>query len=298
MRILHIYRKDARNAGDLKSSPHLYFKFKAEQATIDVMELEKIPNWCTYDAVIVGGGGLLQDDWFMPALAHLRENFHGRIIVWGIGFNNQFSQKTIHFAPSWARLVRLYCGWLLHGRAFCVEVPTKRQESTVRRDDWLKRGDLVGIRDYNKGFDWVPCASCMDESIDRHRDTAPKHKLVIVDHPDACRIELRGVPRISNLNSDFADILAFIASGETLLSSSYHAAYWGLLLGRRVVVVPWSEKFYGFKHPIPACSRRGELSDCIARSRSYPEALSECRDRNLEFIGKAADLLKLSWGRI
>ena len=295
MRLLHIYRKDARNVGDMKSSPHLYFRFGAEQKSIDVLEAGNINDWSKYDAVIVGGGGLLQDKWFMPALTHIRDNFHGKVIVWGAGLNNHFYKETICFAPSSATRCRLCLDWLFGRHRFRVRLISLGCESTLKRDAWLNRCDLVGVRDYGTMFDWVPCVSCMDEGIDQHRQTTPRHPLVVVDHPDVCRIGLRGVPRMSNLNNNFADLLAFIASGEILLASSYHAAYWGILLGRRVVVVPWSEKFCGFKHSVPACLTQRELNDCISRSRAYPEALSECRQSNLDFALKTAHLLQLSW---
>ena len=298
MRLLHIYRKDARNIGDMKSSPHLYFKFGAEQHSIDVLEAGNINDWSKYDAIIIGGGGLLEDEWFMPALKHIRGSFPGKIIVWGVGLNNPFYEETVYFAPSAVTRCRLHLDWLLGRRKFRNRSIRRGCESTLERDDWLKRCDLIGIRDYGTVFDWVPCVSCMDVKIDQHRQTMPKHPLVIVDHPDACRIGLGGVPRMSNLNNTFSDLLAFIASGETLLAASYHAAYWGILLGRRVIVVPWSEKFYRFKHSVPACLTKHELTDCISRSRPYPEALDECRRSNMEFASNVENLLQTSWSRV
>jgi len=298
MRLLNVHRKDARNVGDMKSSPQQYFQLEAEQDTVDVLAVKDAVKWSEYDAVIIGGGGLLEDVWFMPSLTHISQNFRGKIIIWGVGFNNHFSTKTIHFSPSWRELIRLYRNWLQHGRDFRVHVPPEKRWDSAGRDAWLRTGDLVGIRDYGRGWDWVPCVSCMDKRLDEFRQVAPTRPLVIVDHPDACKIQLPGVPRISNLSSDFEGILAHIASGETVLASSYHAAYWGLLLGRRVVVVPWSEKFYGFKHRVPICMRKRELADALKRSQAYPEALEECRAQNLEFVSKVAGLLSLNWSRL
>jgi len=301
MRILNIYYKDAKNAGDLKSTPLLYFRFEAEQDSVDVRDLGRGFDLSGYDGVIIGGGGLLSD-YFMEFLAQTGNTRRGKLIVWGAGLNNHFYNHTLCFAPSLAARQRWYWEGVLRRILGKQSLPTLVPVMPPPRDDaisrrrqlWLKTCDLVGVRDYGTEFDWVPCASCMDGRIDFHRNAPPKYPLVTIDHPDFCRIELKGVPHFSNLNNDFESILAFVASGEAVLSSSYHATYWALLLGRKVVTVPWSEKFLTFKHPVPACFNVGSLRAGLAQARAYPEALDECRRQNRDFAARVAQLLSIN----
>ena len=65
---------------------------------------------------------------------------------------------------------------------------------------------------------------------------------------------------MGNGSGDLNGALAFLASGETVITSTYHGAYWGLMLGRKVIVVPWATKFLGFRHPVTLCH---ELVDLV-----------------------------------
>ncbi len=298
MRLLNIYRKDARNAGDLKSSPFLYFSFNADRESVDILKAGEISDLSSYDAVIIGGGGLLEEKWFMPILVDIRRNCHAKTIIWGTGLNHHFYEETICFAPSLAVRYRQLWDRLSKGRIFGRRLPAPKKIDSSRHNAWLKTCDLVGVRDYGLPFDWVPCASCMVARLDDYRNITPTHPLIAIDHPDFCKIELSGIPCFSNLGNDFDGILSFIASGETVLCASYHAAYWAILMGRKVIVVPWSEKFQRLKYSVPECLNRRKLKGCIRRAIAYPEALAECRERNRDFASKVANLLGLQWNQL
>jgi hypothetical protein len=135
----------------------------------------------------------------------------------------------------------------------------------------------------------------MDSKIDQYRSSPAKYPLVAIEHPFYCTLDIPNIPRLSNIDSSFEEILSFAALGETVLCSSYHAAYWSLLLGRRVIVVPWSDKFFGLRYPVPHCFRPSELQECLAQARSYPGALSECRQRNLQFAQDLSELLGIGF---
>jgi len=135
----------------------------------------------------------------------------------------------------------------------------------------------------------------MDPRIDLYRTITPKHPLVAIEHPFYCKLDVPNIPLLSNIDSSFEEVLSFAASGETVLCSSYHAAYWSLLLGRRVIVVPWSDKFFGLRYPVPHCFRPSELQECLAQAQSYPDALTECRQRNLQFAQDLAQLLGIGF---
>ena len=99
---------------------------------------------------------------------------------------------------------------------------------------------------------------------------------------------------MSNDTGDLNGALSFLASGETIITSTYHGAYWGLMLGRKVIVVPWATKFLGFRHPVTLCHELLDLSGCLKRVQAFPDALEECRAANTDFAERVADLLGVS----
>jgi hypothetical protein len=107
-------------------------------------------------------------------------------------------------------------------------------------------------------------------------------------------LNIDGLPRESNDSGDLDGALAFLASGETIITSTYHGAYWGLMLGRRVIVVPWATKFLGFRHPVTLCHELVDLQGCLKRVQAFPEALDECRAANVAHAERVADYLGVS----
>jgi exopolysaccharide biosynthesis predicted pyruvyltransferase EpsI len=91
-----------------------------------------------------------------------------------------------------------------------------------------------------------------------------------------------------NLKTSVEAVAAFLGSAETVVTSSYHGAYWASLLGRRVVGIPTSSKFYGLKHAIPLCTIE-DWPRFEKLARSYPEALDDCRSANIAFAEKVKD---------
>ena len=71
--------------------------------------------------------------------------------------------------------------------------------------------------------------------------------------------------------------IELLGSAETIITNSYHGAYWGALLGRKVIVTePWSTKFYGFKHMPYLLTKLQTWNDIIDDVPTYPNALEEC----------------------
>ncbi len=87
------------------------------------------------------------------------------------------------------------------------------------------------------------------------------------------------------------EILEFISSCDTLVSTSFHAVYWATLLEIPVIGIPTSSKFYTMKHQVPLASK----DDWINRLKStvmYQNALDECVSANLNFIKSFPDPLR------
>jgi hypothetical protein len=144
---------------------------------------------------------------------------------------------------------------------------------------------LIGVRDYGTRFRWVPCASCMAPEL---TDPAPiirpfgfflhavvndtKNQLLEAD-PD--------IPFIDNF-ADFSEAIRFIGESETLITNSFHGAYWAALMGRKVIGIPTASKFFSFRHPVPLADI-ADWRSVLPKTFCYTDALEECRAANLSF---------------
>lgn len=248
---LCISRIDRSNIGDMKAAPREYFGFLRESTHMDIHEYIYFDPRLASKVVVVGGGGIFV---FPAEIGRIVTSRGATLICWGAGHNT-------------------------HG------------SSQIGRIDMLDRFQLVGTRDYGYGYEWVPCASCMDPAFDR--DYPIEHDVVIYDHQ---HYPFRGgdpsIPRLSNACTDFGQVIAFLGSAETVVTTSYHGAYWATLLGRRAVVVdPFSSKFYGFRHA-PVLSSAEDWRRAVEEARSYPAALSECRAANQAFAEKVYEVIE------
>lgn len=146
--------------------------------------------------------------------------------------------------------------------------------------DWpplMDRFALHGVRDWGTPYPWVPCVSCMHPAFDQpHRIS---REVVVYEHQHhPTRVE--GFQTLTNIQATMADVVGFLGSAETIITSSYHGAYWGVLLGRRVLVVnPFSTKFRHFKHQ-PEITTPARWQRDRKEAPVFPNALEECREAN------------------
>lgn len=271
------------NLGDLVSSPVPYLPALRRRAVaLDAGWLRKVAGADGEEGlfrllagrtVILGGGGLLSFDGhnkYSVALDLLRKyaELGNRVILWGVGHNRYHNFEEWHskMAPN----------------------------SKYPNLDAFH----VGVRDDVPGFRWVPCASALSGAFDRsYRIAQP-----VVVYLHGLRVgdikEVNGLPTRLNTSADykgrrtrkeFHKIVEFLASGETIVTNSYHGAFWGQLLGRRVIAVPNSSKFLDFKHPLLLAAGGGwrgrflEEAQLARGVQSLPCALEDARDANLGF---------------
>jgi hypothetical protein len=214
------------------------------------------------DVVVIGGGGNLAPYFpWMKAFGELPEGKLSKVAVWGAGTN----YHDVH----------------RHARGRAPEV----RRAGLTYPDWLKRladgGAVIGVRDVGAPYQWVPCASALLPHFDRLRATRPTVPAVAYEHLERpLDVDL---PKLSNA-AQLEEALAHLASGEVVVTNTYHGAYWATLLGRRVVAAEaFSNRLRFMKHQ-PA------FVESVANWASvdltaYPLALEECRDANLEFAG-------------
>ncbi len=157
---------------------------------------------------------------------------------------------------------------------------------------------LVGVREWSEDREraglWAPCASCMSPLFD---GTWPiKHEAVLFVNASPSITErhgaaVGGLPVMEN-DRPMAEIVAFLGSAEVVVTNSYHGVVWATLLRRRVVCLPYSSKFYNFRHP-PAYSRdRGlDWREVAKEALVYPAALAECRAASRAFYERVMETL-------
>lgn len=157
---------------------------------------------------------------------------------------------------------------------------------------------LIGSRDFGqRGADYVPCASCMSPLFDRQYPVLHDAVLYVNFRKEPVYPRPRHVmmPVIDDLPTlhngvPFEEAITFLGSGETIITNSYHGAYWGTLLGRKVVIVnPYSTKFGYFKYqPVTGSDRHWRA--LAAAATVFPEALPDARRHNLAFYEKVMNL--------
>ncbi|WP_083101079.1 hypothetical protein [Pseudophaeobacter leonis] len=167
--------------------------------------------------------------------------------------------------------------------AWGVGIPPKgKRDVQVRRV--AEQFGLFGTRNFEwKGeLDFVPCSSCMDTAFDTY--SKPSHEVVVFAHrkktPDFVAPE--GIPFLTNSNRPIQEVVDFISSGEVVVTSSYHGVFWAQLLRRKVLCIPFSDKFTTFEHN-PEIASEANWSRNIKSAKMAPEILEEYREINVKF---------------
>lgn len=248
--ILNLFRYDKNNAGDYNCSPLQYFDFNKEIGIVntDGESIKTIYNPEHINLpIIIGGGGIFYD-----LQANLIENLcykhKGLKIVWGAGFNFYNLKET-------------------------PNIPY-----------YFKKINYIGMRDNIYGIEWVPCASCMSNLLDKKYDE--KFEIGILEHHES-PIKTN-LPKIDN-SKKIEEILYFIGSCKKIITNSYHGYYWSVLMNKEVNIMPLnnSSKFFNLKYKVPVTNHAEVFYD----SEKYNFALKECRESNIRFYNKILNFI-------
>jgi exopolysaccharide biosynthesis predicted pyruvyltransferase EpsI len=265
--IVNIYRLDDNNVGDFYCGPHHYFeKINStldifDNKTLDIPSKENFINTVCSNSLIIGGGGLLNRSSFekqMKLFETLGQKGK-KTVLWGVGHNEK-NKST-------------------YGKVTNYNIDTSRF-------------GLVGVRDYNMKELWVPCVSCMHPILDTK--SSVENEVGLIFHRKSTmnrnvQNQLKDFPSISN-SSSFEAIIDFISKTDTIVTDSYHAMYWGILMEKKVVAIPISSKFYNFKYN-PIFSSFQNFEKDIKKTQRYTGVLEECRQINSDFSEKVFDYL-------
>lgn len=148
--------------------------------------------------------------------------------------------------------------------------------------------NLVGSRDYGDlRYDFAPCVSCMSPVFDESIQAA--HDVVVYMHREKSEpMKLRvpsHIPVRDNFAASMEEAVRFLGSGRTIVSNSYHGVYWGLLLGRKVLCLPFSHKF-NYYRLLPGYATAENWLSSLNSAQAHGEMLDLCRDATAEFRRK------------
>ena len=255
MKTFEVHRKVKDNVGDYYCNPGRYFDFP--EYTSGELVNNSFP--VTNEILVIGGGGLIHKK-FSKNIDALLNKKPKHSVLWGIGHN--FGKKHV-----------------------------TKSSTDVYYPNWINKCSLVGIRDWIDGHydSYLPCVSCMHPAFDKTYEV--KHDVVYYTHKFKSKYQHQdGHVQMANNHLNFDEVIDFLGSANTIITDSYHGAYWGQLLGKDVRVLSWSVKFNHMKYQptfIPHISQWQETSP----STVVDNYLEECRDYNNKFYQKFLNLL-------
>ncbi len=219
-------------------------------ATVSDVRYDNTP---TYDVGIYGGGKIFGG---LSKYQGVRRNKAATNIAWGVGTVQSF--------------------------------PISLRYAMARR-----KMDLIGSRDFgDTRYTYAPCPSCMAPQFDK--PPAPEHEVVFYAHAgktDKMKIDIPDhIPVLTNECDSLDQALAFIASGATVISNSYHGVYWSLLMGRKSLCVPFSNKFGGYRLPPHTASVSTWQSE-IQNAKARPEMLGLVREATGAFKHRVDEII-------
>lgn len=254
--IVSIHAMDQSNIGDMASSPFNYFETTTPVYPMNFWDLDAGSTPPEKTFPVILGGGGL---YYSPtAIERLVLNHRGPVIAWGIGRNGKLDDNSSGYPGS-------------------------------------ERFALFGVRDWDVGHSWVPCVSCASPLFDLHRGDTPAHAVVVYEHKEV-PIDLEGLPSMRNSETDLETVIRFLASGETVITNSYHGVYWAQLLGRKVLTMPFSNRFTAFRFQPTLTTRESWRAD-LKKAAGHAGALDACRAQTLEFAKRVEDLLGIELRR-
>lgn len=251
---LFLNRLDFKNAGDVYSSPYHYINRPGALLDCFLIDPERdLETFKNFDTLIVGGGALLQNTRMFNSISNLlsSNNFQNKIL-WGVG------------------------------------VQTERINE---EQELISKFNLVGVRDFDKGYNFLPCASCMHPLF--KKSVKSTNRVLIVDHwkRRPIWVPFDNYTRIQNTEIFIDTIISLIQSHEIIITSSYHAAYWSLLSGKKVMIVsnPMTDKLKNFHVSVPYDTEFN--IDIFENLKTYPTYYQECLDINHNFLQQVENLI-------
>lgn len=273
-----------RNVGDHWSAVGRNVGWVSEQGTLvslpEALSLHRPDERSPLQGklVIVGGSGLVGPGPFEQAVQSIFPQRPAAVVIWGIGHNVLYG---VHRDPTsdWNNRV------LRDGR-------------TLLWPPYFSDAALVAVRDHGVGMPWTPCASSLLPGLDAAGASEPEHEFMVLnhyEHPiDTSTAVEKGLrfPHLTNNTEDVESVLRAMASARVVVSNSYHALYWALLLGRGAVAYePFNTRFDHYRWPLERADRSNWLT-AVQRAQPSPGALTEARDATYAYSAQVLALAR------
>lgn len=292
-----VHRLDRNNIGDMSSNPLQYFLSPDEYEVVDAANVSK-EKYNPKLPMIVGGGGLIDNDFMGDFLREVFESPDSlqlqRMYVEGWTLCNlEYKELYDEFNKKYQSLIEEYLNQVPNTSSPKFIWGAGHNGSpdldfeNIRWPKVLAKFRYVGLRDYHEKskFNWVPCASCMHPAFDK--EYTIKNDVIWFEHKKQLIKDFGDdvIPRFVNTGANIEQTIELLGSANTILTNSYHGAYWGTLLKKKVIVVggAWSSKFKFMKHSPLIIGKKDNWKDFADQVTSYENALDECREANKRY---------------
>jgi hypothetical protein len=147
---------------------------------------------------------------------------------------------------------------------------------------------LVGSRDYGDArYDYAPCTSGLSPLFDRTYET--QHDIAFYLHKTKSQqmnmVVPAGAPVLDNFCDSMQTAIEFLGSADVVVSNSYHGVYWALLLGKKVLCLPFSNKFMNYRFA-PGYSEPSRWHKDLHQAKAHPQMLQVVRQASADFEKK------------
>lgn len=292
-----VHRADPNNVGDIASNPLQYFLKPDEYQVVDAVHLDKTP-YNSNLPLIVGGGGLIANEFMGNFLSRVFDVSDMTQLVrmhadrWQLSnlefqstydqFNSKFNE-LVH--ETLAKMPTVKSPRFIWGAGHNSDTDIEFEKIRWPRE--FARFKHIGIRDYDQTstYQWVPCASCMHPALERKH--AIKNDIIFFEHKKQLIKDFGQdpIPRFVNSGSNIEQTIELLGSANIILTNSYHGAYWGTLLKKKVIIVggAWSSKFKFFKHQPQVMGKKDNWKDFVDTAPIFDHALDQCRQATIEY---------------
>jgi hypothetical protein len=299
-----VHSVDKNNVGDMASNPLQYFMNKSDYTVVDITQIGS--TFFEDKPVVVGGGGLIANDFMEDSLRDLTVPSDKNQIL---NLANQYWKQTSaankslrdEFFSKLNPLVKEYVDKLeskkspriIWGAGHNGDYQ-KKLKGMLEYPNWIRNFDLVGVRDYAQEYQWVPCASCMHPAL--RKNYAIKNDVIWFEHKKqlikSAEFGKEPIPRFINSGDNIDQTIEILGSANVIITNSYHGAYWGTLLKKKVIVVDaWSSKFNAMRHS-PYMLNKGEIwRNIIDAVPTYSSALDECIGVTENYWNKVKEII-------
>jgi len=245
--IINLYWKDTDNIGDKKGGIDTYFGFPIPIKSVDIKNINVSKEELAESFIILGGGGHIH----LPSVNYNKGVFSSLndvlslskwTVVWGIG-NNIYGTNSPVFP------------------------------------ECLNKALLVGLRDWENPYDFVPGPSCMSYLFNKNREYSSSVPAVAFLHKNR-KLRFDHLPTRYTEGISFEESIEFLDRARVIYTNSYHGMYWGYLLNKVVIVSDrYSSKFYTLQPDLTDIKMKELLN-----KYAVDNYLDLCRKSNIKFF--------------